>query len=230
MGYFGCRGSQPHSRGYTCALWQVFHALLVNAESKEFMNKKKRPHAGLAAVHGYVEGFFACEECRLHFIDMAENMAWRKVATDDDAILWLWRAHNAVNRRLAGDSIEDPAWPKQQFPPPNVCYGCWGDGPNGESVLQESAVLQYLRRFYAPESHWSEPEEIPRAAQPHSIIWPWALVAFAVCVLVYLSGVCHPERRGRLGSDPRLYVQQLAMRFTGEERKRELSPPNSSFG
>ena len=32
--WVGCKGSEPQFRGYPCALWQLFHTLMVNAASK----------------------------------------------------------------------------------------------------------------------------------------------------------------------------------------------------
>ena len=32
-------------------------------------------------------------------------------------VLWLWKVHNFVNKRLSGSPSDDPKHPKQQFPP-----------------------------------------------------------------------------------------------------------------
>lgn len=55
---------------------------------------------------------------------MAEKREMRKVADKNQAVLWLWAAHNQVNRRLAGDSTEDPEFPKIQFPTVDSCPLC----------------------------------------------------------------------------------------------------------
>lgn len=56
----------------------------------------------LQAIRGYVRTFFGCRECGEHFEEMAkESMA--AVETADQAVLWLWRKHNLVNGRLAGE-------------------------------------------------------------------------------------------------------------------------------
>ncbi|MPC35349.1 Sulfhydryl oxidase 2 [Portunus trituberculatus] len=62
----------------------------------------------------------------------------------DDTILWLWRGHNKVNKRLKGDASEDPRHPKQQFPSPAACPSCW----HGEN-FSEREVLTYLKTIYA---------------------------------------------------------------------------------
>lgn len=60
------------------------------------------PQAVLQAIRGYVRTFFGCRECGEHFEEMAkESMA--AVETADQAMLWLWRKHNLVNGRLAGE-------------------------------------------------------------------------------------------------------------------------------
>lgn len=60
------------------------------------------PPAVLQTVRRYVHTFFGCRECGEHFENMAKE-SLDTVKTADQAILWLWRAHNAVNGRLAGE-------------------------------------------------------------------------------------------------------------------------------
>jgi len=149
--YFGCRGSLPHLRGYTCALWQTFHALLVNANfNKEISSGGTHggTHGGLATIHSWIKHFFGCRDCVQHFLQMSEQMNWKSVATDDASVLWLWRAHNIVNDRLRNDTTADPAWPKVQFPSPAACPDCRLSGE--ENTFNEQAVLGFLRAFYAP--------------------------------------------------------------------------------
>ncbi len=43
----------------------------------------------------------------------------------EGAVLWLFRTHNRVNKRLSGDLTEDPQRPKIQFPAPAICEKCW---------------------------------------------------------------------------------------------------------
>lgn len=144
--YFGCRGSLPNRRGFTCALWQLFHAMLANARSAREKAASQVPHEGVAAIHGWVDAFFGCQECREHFLAMAHNMTWQSVEGDDAALLWLWRAHNVVNERLKGELMEDPMWPKLQFPAAETCAPCRQSETN---TFVESEVLLYLRRLYA---------------------------------------------------------------------------------
>ncbi len=57
----------------------------------------------------------------------------------DGAIMWLWRTHNRVNKRLSGDLTDDPQRPKTQFPAPAMCGKCW-------STHRGMHQLQYVPR------------------------------------------------------------------------------------
>ena len=72
----------------------------------------------------YIREFFSCGECRDHFVAMADESLEQNVTSTYQAVMWLWRAHNRVNMRLAGDVTEDPSYPKIQFPSPNMCAVC----------------------------------------------------------------------------------------------------------
>lgn len=154
--FIGCRPSVPGRRGYSCGLWQLFHYLTVQATNSD---RSHDPLEVLRAVHGFVKHYFGCTHCSKHFQEMAEKNQMWQVATKDDAVLWLWSAHNEVNRRLADDHTEDPAFPKVQYPLRTVCSQCYQqaipvrgvtpseapDAPNWD----KSEVLYYLRRVYS---------------------------------------------------------------------------------
>ena len=44
--------------------------------------------------------------------------------TPDQSILWLWSLHNTANQLLVGDTTEDPAAPKLQWPSAENCPTC----------------------------------------------------------------------------------------------------------
>lgn len=145
--YQGCRGSREGLRGYPCALWMLFHSLTVGAYFNSGGYPLGRGDSGvdaLLAIRSYVAHFFSCRECASHFASMAKNIE-AEVQTSHDAVLWLWRAHNRVNARLAGDLSEDPLHPKRPFPPPELCGDCREDGQ-----WDEQRALGFLLRFYAP--------------------------------------------------------------------------------
>lgn len=154
--WIGCKASTVGRRGFSCGLWQLFHYLTVQATNSVQTND---PIEVLKAIHGFVKHFFGCTHCSLHFQEMAErNNIW-KVTTKDDAVLWLWSAHNEVNQRLSGDHTEDPEFPKIQYPLRNVCTQCHkqiipvqGVTPADNSDTPHwntNEILYYLRRVYS---------------------------------------------------------------------------------
>lgn len=153
--FVGCKPSVYGRRGFSCGLWQLFHYLTVQATNSD---KSHDPLEVLHAIHGFVKHYFGCTHCSQHFQEMAErNNIW-KVTTKDEAVLWLWTAHNEVNRRLAGDNTEDPAFPKIQYPTADACPQCYqqmipvqgitpADTPM--PLWNSGEVLYYLRRVYS---------------------------------------------------------------------------------
>lgn len=184
--YEGCQGSQPRLRGYPCALWMLFHTLTVSAYLKSGGYPLGRDRAGadvLQAVRGYVSNFFSCRYCATHFSTMAKNLD-SEVQTSHDAVLWLWRAHNKVNARLAGDISEDPLHPKQPFPPRTLCSDC-----HEGTQWNEERSLNFLLHFYA--SHGRVPVGSPTSDRPDLALvgvkssgtrawWPFLLLFLAV--------------------------------------------------
>ena len=73
-----------------------------------------------------------------------------------DGLMWSWRAHNKVNARLAeaearGDptGAGDPAVPKVQWPPADVCPACHGAAEwNDEEVFK--FLVGYFHGLGAP--------------------------------------------------------------------------------
>ncbi|XP_055374073.1 sulfhydryl oxidase 1 isoform X2 [Condylostylus longicornis] len=148
--WIGCIGSKHLSRGFTCGLWKLFHYLTVQAAENE---ETQDPIEVLQAIHGYVKHFFGCTDCSNHFQEMASRRKIWNVASKDDAILWLWSAHNEVNQRLAGDETEDPQFPKLQFPPPSSCHQCYNKEVSASPILDQinwnkHEILQFLKNIY----------------------------------------------------------------------------------
>lgn len=140
--WMGCQGSSTNLRGYSCGLWELFHFLTVQSAADTTTTD---PLDALKAVHGFVKHFFGCSDCSQHFQAMADEMNIWQVPTKDEAVLWLWKAHNQVNRRLAGDITEDPAHKKVQFPTPFLCAQCRDQSAD----WQLPNVLQFLSQFYS---------------------------------------------------------------------------------
>ncbi|XP_038638251.1 LIM/homeobox protein Lhx3 isoform X1 [Scyliorhinus canicula] len=152
--WVGCQGSQPQYRGYPCSLWTLFHTLMVHAVTRPEMQIlpgfDNSPQMVLQAIRRYIQHFFGCRECAQHFEEMAKE-SMDKVATLDDAILWLWRKHNDVNSRLAGAPSEDPMFPKVAWPTPDHCPRCHEE-IQGLHTWKEEEVLAFLKSHYSVDN------------------------------------------------------------------------------
>ncbi|GLV42737.1 Quiescin sulfhydryl oxidase 1 [Carabus blaptoides fortunei] len=142
--WLGCSGSTGKYRGYPCGMWTMFHYLTVNAADQNMNRENAKPREVLEAMHAYIKNFFGCADCSKHFQAMAKKNDLQSVSELNSSIIWLWIAHNEVNKRLAGDATEDPEHPKIQFPSQQHCPKC-RDGDKWN--LTE--VLQYLRHMYS---------------------------------------------------------------------------------
>lgn len=147
--WIGCKGSTATYRGYPCGLWTMFHMLTVNfaLEQKKDVPQafSEDPAAVLRVMHGYIGTFFGCADCAAHFVEMANRNKIFDVHSKDEAVLWLWRAHNQVNARLSGDDTEDPEHKKIQYPAAEHCPTC--RYVNGS--WNEEEVLRYLKVKYS---------------------------------------------------------------------------------
>lgn len=139
--WLACRGSTPEHRGYPCGVWKLFHYLTVAAAE----HNSSDPREVLDAMFKYIKNFFGCADCSRHFQEMAVEKDMKSVSSLDSAILWLWMAHNDVNKRLAGDSTEDPKFPKIQFPSSDRCPNC----RNADSTWNYTEVLKYVKQVYS---------------------------------------------------------------------------------
>lgn len=150
----GCAGSEPRYRGYPCSLWTLFHVLTVNEYLKESSNSNNATlasHSVLPAMKGFIFNFFGCAECVENFAK--ESLGMEDVlakAKEETSVLWLWRTHNSVNKRLAGDATEDPQNPKVIFPPHHACNDCYKKGSTSD--FDEGETLKYLVNRYKSDS------------------------------------------------------------------------------
>ncbi|XP_076822343.1 sulfhydryl oxidase 2-like isoform X2 [Clavelina lepadiformis] len=118
--WVGCYSNKSTLRGYPCSLWMLFHTLSV-AAYKAQIDKQVLPDA----MYSYITNFFGCRECRKNFEKEVRDMPFKETGSDYDVILWLWRMHNKVNKRLHEEpSKEDPNFPKVQFPSESLCASC----------------------------------------------------------------------------------------------------------
>ncbi|KAM4020107.1 LOW QUALITY PROTEIN: sulfhydryl oxidase 2 [Anomaloglossus baeobatrachus] len=150
VAWVGCQGSRAQLRGYPCSLWKLFHSLTVQAAvqpdalaNTEFEGDAQ---AVLKTMRRYIRDFFGCRECAQHFEAMAKESV-DGVKTADEAVLWLWRKHNVVNKRLAGAPSEDPKSPKVEWPTPALCPACHEE-INGLHSWNEKEILAFLKGHY----------------------------------------------------------------------------------
>lgn len=145
----GCESTEKLRRGIECGFWVLFHSLTVNYAIAEPENSKKDPARALEVMRDYVREFFAlCPECKDRFHKMVETNKMSEVKDRDEAILWLWKAHNEINALLARDTWNyDPMFLKIQYPSGDNCPTC--RHVSGEWNEQE--VLKYLKKKYGSE-------------------------------------------------------------------------------
>ena len=154
-GWLGCAGSTAQYGNYPCGLWMMWHAMTVNQAVSS--SNGDDPRAVLKAMKGFVEHFFGCQECARHFLQMSEDgkAIEREVKSADDAVLWLWKAHNVVNKRLGGDISDDAVFPKERFPNKAHCSDCYNSrvaGSDGWREYRIKSVLHFLHEMYAMEN------------------------------------------------------------------------------
>ncbi|XP_043067591.1 sulfhydryl oxidase 1-like [Drosophila bipectinata] len=143
--FVGCRRSAAYPRGFSCALWHLFHYLTVQASLVKPQTYK--PGYVLNIIASFIRYFFpSCPECSRTFQEIAEARKVHEVRDYDEEILWMWEAHNEINRHLAGGSLEDPLFPKKQFPTAKSCPDC-----KTNHVWDRKKVLNHLKDIYAME-------------------------------------------------------------------------------
>ena len=106
---------------------------------------------------GFIGSFFSCLNCRENF--KKETAGYEKYLLDGKtSMMYLWRLHNNVNKRLSGDITEDPTHKKTYFPTYQQCQDCYSaksETPviaNGTQLTavswNEKEVVKFLRSFY----------------------------------------------------------------------------------
>ncbi len=159
--YVSCLGSTPETRGYTCGLWMLLHSTSVRMPEGAVGavgavggeggvdGEDGSGLAWLGVVEGYIRHFFQCADCAEHFLEALGGADAKAVRSKRDAVLWLWRTHNAVNERLvredaAGTNPQDPVYKHVQWPVREVCGGCY----DGRGAWDEDGVLEFLYAQY----------------------------------------------------------------------------------
>ncbi|KAG7563186.1 Thioredoxin-like superfamily [Arabidopsis suecica] len=145
--YMFCRGSKNDTRGFSCGLWVLMHSLSVRIEDGE-------SHFAFTAICDFVNNFFMCDECRLHFNDMCLSVKtpFKKAR---DFVLWVWSTHNKVNERLMKDEASlgtgDPKFPKIIWPPKELCPLCYLSSNQKSIEWDHDHVYKFLKNYYGPK-------------------------------------------------------------------------------
>ncbi|KAL2235075.1 UNVERIFIED_CONTAM: Sulfhydryl oxidase 1 [Sesamum indicum] len=138
-----------HHPSRSCGLWLLLHALSVRVDDGE-------SQMAFTTICDFVHNFFICEECRLHFYSMCSSVSspFKKAR---DFVLWLWDAHNKVNKRLMKEEpslgTADPEFPKIMWPPKQLCPSCYLSGSeknDGYSLIDwdQDEVYRFLIGYY----------------------------------------------------------------------------------
>jgi hypothetical protein len=167
-----CSKGDPDA-GYTCGLWELFHAMTVGVVDYNVMNhERKRIATGDAAntLRNYIENFFGCVECRNNFLAMYDSCAHDRctrlqadakgLVKDKQPVwaqlsLWLFEAHNAVNVRLMKEKAgrenrettlqdeTDVLWPSKRD-----CLPCYKANNANEVKWNRTNVYKWLLLEY----------------------------------------------------------------------------------
>jgi Erv1 / Alr family/Thioredoxin len=166
---FACSHGDPND-GYTCGLWQLFHAMTVGVVDYNGMVHETKRIATEDAAHtlrDYLENFFRCIDCRDHFLATYNSCAYdrcNRLKTDAKGVakeeqkswaqlpLWLFEVHNGVNLRLMKEKAErDKREPTLQdeidvlWPPKRDCLPCWNaDSEDGKMSWNRTNVYKWL--------------------------------------------------------------------------------------
>lgn len=78
-----CHGSVRILRGFTCGVWQIFHALTINyylahQNMSQSANVSDVALVPLTAIRKWIDGFFGCTDCRGEF----HNLTYRDFPMD----------------------------------------------------------------------------------------------------------------------------------------------------
>lgn len=191
--WVACKGTDSTYRGYPCGLWTLFHTMTVR--ELVALQQPGQPVIAPEVLHAmaaYIKNFFGCADCAEHFTEMARTIAGN-VTTPVDSVLWLWRAHNKVNARLAGDGSEDPGFPKVQFPVSALCPDCH----HADGTWNEMKVLDYLVRMYSNLQRVDYTNTYSAALHSEegkvaagSTGWNLGLVDMRTCIGLYVLCAC----------------------------------------
>ncbi|OQS00256.1 sulfhydryl oxidase [Thraustotheca clavata] len=125
---------------YTCGVWFLFHELTVADLPEKFA-----PLDVALGIRTFVEHFFGCELCRMHFlkanpVDRLEGLMEKSDKGKDALVLWMYHMHNIVNV-----NVEHEVWPSKTDC--KLCYKTSTASANRTDVV-ENAMLKFMKKAY----------------------------------------------------------------------------------
>ncbi|UJR13479.1 hypothetical protein I4U23_000493 [Adineta vaga] len=148
-----CYASDSSRRGYPCTLWILFHSMTVKQArlaEQNALSSNVKPFDVIVSIREFINHYFLCEECVTHFVNMTSNVE-NEINSYDESVLYLWRCHNSVNKRLRYENYtNDPDWPKVPFPTKQQCNQCVQQTDENGDVIEYNSkeTYQFLKEFY----------------------------------------------------------------------------------
>jgi Erv1 / Alr family len=153
-----CSHGNP-DEGYTCGLWEMFHAMTVGVVNYNMMAPEQRrisTENAAITLRNYIENFLGCIGCRNNFLASFDSCAFdRCTRLEKDVVgiaqnkqkawtelpLWLFEVHNDVNVRLVKEKAEREgrkASKKEEmaalWPMKEECLPCYNDDAKQKNV------------------------------------------------------------------------------------------------
>ncbi len=169
-----CTRGDP-AMGYTCGLWELFHIMSIGLVEFNMMVTTEddyafyRPADTAVVLRNFIENFFGCEVCRIHFLQAYDGCEYNGCERLVDYAgtleewtefpIWLYEFHNGVNVRLMKERAEREGrtpTPQEeiavQWPSRKDCPTCWHD----DGRFDPTNTFIFLRLTYWPEDQFSE--------------------------------------------------------------------------
>eukprot|EP00811_Abedinium_folium_P015279 NODE_24245_length_632_cov_5.089109.p1 GENE.NODE_24245_length_632_cov_5.089109~~NODE_24245_length_632_cov_5.089109.p1 ORF type:complete len:159 (-),score=24.87 NODE_24245_length_632_cov_5.089109:129-605(-) len=94
----------------------------------------------------FVGRFFGCATCVEHFTTLYDDCIFDHCKLKDDdgqgVVHWIWRFHNAVTQRVAGESDAEPPPP---WPSRTDCLECWADDTREDTPT----LYEFIKQTYS---------------------------------------------------------------------------------
>lgn len=157
--WISCLESDRKHKGYTCSLWLLFHALTVG-EYITAAPVQVHPTLVLYTMRDYITKFLGCTVCSSNFKKETSSLD-ASITSRNSSVLWLWKTHNLINRRLNNEKHEGKkALRDVIFPSTQKCPQCYltkfeeigQDGKDLEDIQWNMLnIPMYIIDLYRPD-------------------------------------------------------------------------------